>query len=248
MPVSKKIQSATILGDQAFKKLKSAILDGSLPPGTPLSRRRLAEQLGMSTVPVADAIARLEGEGLVESKARAGTRVKIATADEIHGNYVLREALETHSARLFAECADERQRQQLLKTAERLDRAYNALGRSREYSQARHAKVQRIHIAFHMQIARATKVPVFANAIERSRVLLLNWIFTVAQEFERFPERWHRDLAEALVNGTAEQAADAMRTHVRYRQAEVIERFQTLAIEQKRDPRMVRGPQRRSTS
>ncbi len=244
MPVLK-TQSTTILGEQAFRKLRTAILEGSLPPGTPLSRRRLAEDLGMSSVPVADAIARLEGEGLVESKARAGTRVKIATAEEIHGNYVLREALETHSARLFAECADERQRQRLLTSAARLDNAYNALGRSREYSQSRHAKVERIHIAFHMQIARATRVPLFADAIERSRVLLFNWIFTVARDFEKFPERWHRDLAEALAQGTPEQAAEVMRTHVRFRQADVIERFQALALGQQADSRMIRGPQRR---
>ena len=54
---------------------------------------------------VGDAISRLEAEGLVESKPRAGTRVRIATAEEVRGNYVLREALETHSARLFAESA-----------------------------------------------------------------------------------------------------------------------------------------------
>ncbi|MFO0280328.1 MAG: GntR family transcriptional regulator [Acidobacteriota bacterium] len=244
MPVSK-TQSAKVLGETAFRKLRMAILEGTLPPGTPLSRRRLAEELGMSSVPVADAIARLEGEGLVESKARAGTRVKIATADEIRGNYVLREALETHSARLFAECADARQRERLMRTAERLDRAYNALGRCKEYRQSRHAKVERIHIEFHMQIARATRVPLFADAIERSRVLLFNWIFTVARDFEKFPERWHRDLAEALAKGSAEEAATAMRSHVRFRQADVIERFQDLARRQEQDSRMVRGPRRR---
>lgn len=240
-----KTPEAKMLGDEAFDRLRMAILDGTLPPGTPLSRRRLAEQMGMSAVPVADAIARLEGEGLVESKARAGTRVKIATAAEIQGNYVLREALETHSARLFAEAADARQRQRLRQAAERLDRAYNALGRDGAYTQARHARVERIHIAFHMQIARATKVPLFAEAVERSRVLVFNWVFTVAPGFEMLPERWHRDLAATLGDGTPEEAAEAMRRHVRYRQADVMERFERLARQQAQDSRMVRGPRRR---
>jgi DNA-binding GntR family transcriptional regulator len=232
-------------GEEAFERLRMAILDGTLPPGAPLSRRRLAEEMAMSAVPVADAISRLEGEGLVESRARAGTRVKIATAAEIQGNYVLREALETHSARLFAESADGRQRLRLLAAAERLDRAYNALGRQQQYTQALHAKVERIHIAFHMQIARATKVALFADAVERSRVLLFNWIFTVSPDFEKLPERWHRDLAATLAHGSPEEAAEAMRAHVRYRQGEVLERFERLARQQAQDSRMVRGPRRR---
>jgi DNA-binding GntR family transcriptional regulator len=232
---------------RAYQLLHQAILDGRLPPGSPLSRRGLAAEMGMSPVPVGDAIARLEAEGLVESRPRAGTRVRIATAEEIHGNYVLREALETHSARLFAESADQRSRERLLKAADRLDHAYNALANPGRYTAARHARVERIHIEFHMLIAKATRVPVLIRAIERSRVLLFNWLFTVSRDFERFPERWHRDLAETLARGTADQAAEAMRLHVRYRQQEVIDRFKRLARQNKQPVRMVRGPQRRKS-
>jgi DNA-binding GntR family transcriptional regulator len=198
----------------------------------------------MSPVPVSDAISRLEVEGLIESKPRAGTRVRIASEEEIRGNYVLREALETHSARLFAESADERSRKRVLRAAEKLDEQYNSLARRNGYSAALHARVERIHIEFHMLIARATRVSVLIEAIERSRVLLFNWIFTLAREFESFPERWHRDLAKALARGSPEQAAEAMRLHVRYRQAEAVARFRALAKGQAGSVRMVRGPQR----
>jgi GntR family transcriptional regulator, rspAB operon transcriptional repressor len=238
----------TRLTEKAYSQLKAAIFEGRLPPGAPLSRRRLAEELDMSAVPVGDAILRLEGEGLIESRPRAGTRVRVATPEEIHGNYVLREALETHSARLFAESADARYRGRLLSAAEKLDSAYNALGRSVEYSGARHARVERVHISFHMLIAKAAKVAVLHGAIERSRVLLFNWIFTLSTEFDRFPERWHRDLADVLAHGSAGDAADAMRIHVRFRQEEVIGRFRALADQQAGGSRMVRGPQRQTLS
>jgi len=243
VPVLKRKGDAN-LAARAYELLRQAILEGRLPPGAPLSRRGLAAELGMSPVPVGDAIGRLEVEGLVESRARAGTRVRIASEQEIHGNYVLREALETHSARLFAESADERSRERLLRSAEKLDGYYNSLASRNGYSAARHARVERIHIEFHMLIAKATRVPVLIGAIERSRVLLFNWIFTLSREFESFPERWHRDLADTLARGTPEQAAEAMRIHVRYRQSEVIERFRSLAKEQSGPARMVRGPQR----
>jgi DNA-binding GntR family transcriptional regulator len=59
----------------------------------------------MSLVPVAQALQRLEIEGLMESRPRAGTRVKVPTAQEIREHFELRQALEGQSARLCAERA-----------------------------------------------------------------------------------------------------------------------------------------------
>jgi DNA-binding GntR family transcriptional regulator len=200
----------------------------------------------MSPVPVGHAIQRLESEGLVESRARAGTRVRIATPEEIHGNYVLREALETHSARLFAEAADDRTRQRLINAADRLDAAYASLTR-RKHSELRQARVERIHVAFHMLIAKASRVPTLIEAIERSRILLFNSLFTVSLENSYLPQRWHGDLAEVLAKASPEAAADAMRAHVRFRQEDVIRRFSELVKAREDEPtRMVRGPQKRT--
>ena len=229
------------LSDLAYESIRTAILEGRLTPGTPLSRRKLADGLGMSAVPVGDAIARLEMECLVESRPRAGTRVRLATAEEIHGNYVLREALETHSARLFAESATAAQRKSLLRAAKRLDLTYNSLAPKPFVPPESGAAVERQHMDFHMMIARAVGVPVFSSAIERSRVLLFNWLFSRVPAFEPFPERWHRDLAQVLTSGTPAQAAEAMRTHVRFRINEATERSKTIVAE---PARMLRGPQR----
>lgn len=242
VPVSEPGEEGSF-ASQAYELLRSAILEGRLPPGTPLSRRGLALELGMSAVPIGDALARLEAEGFVESRPRAGTRVRIPTAEEIHGNYVLREALETHAARLFAESADERSRQRLLRAAERLDARYSALNRGAGYTTERHAQVERQHIEFHLLIARLTRVRTLADAIERSRVLLFNWLFTLSPQLGPLPPRWHSELAEALARGAPEAAAEAMRIHVRFRQEEVIEKFRQTA-RQYRPGRIVRGPQR----
>ena len=56
----------------------------------------------MSFLPISEALQRLEHDGLVESRPRAGNRVRVPTAGEILERYQLREALETQSARLFA--------------------------------------------------------------------------------------------------------------------------------------------------
>src|SRR2546428_9132914 len=90
------------LAGQAYTAVREEILRGQLRPGTALSRRRLARDLGMSVVPVAEALRRLEDDGLVESRPRAGTRVRVPSEKDIRELYELREALESQSARLFA--------------------------------------------------------------------------------------------------------------------------------------------------
>jgi DNA-binding GntR family transcriptional regulator len=234
-----------LLNTRAYTQIRDAILSGKLPPGTPISRRNLAEELAMSTLPVSDALLRLESEGLVESRPRAGTRVKIPMVSEVNGNYIVREALETHSARLFAELASVRDRKRLLKMGLDLDRKYLALGRTKTPNADRHSAAEKLHLEFHMLIAEATGCRELAAAIERSRVLLFNWLFMTTGDYIPLPPRWHSELSEVLVNGSPDEAADRMRVHVRYRKDAVVAKFETLlAADQGMAQSIVRGPQR----
>src|SRR5215813_12808108 len=101
------------LAAEAYVVLRDRILRGELPIGKVISRRKLATELGMSLLPVSEAFMRLEFEGLLESRPRAGTRVRIPTEDDVRGHYVVREALEAEAARLFAEVATPRERLEL---------------------------------------------------------------------------------------------------------------------------------------
>ena len=75
----------------------------------------------MSVLPVSDALKRLEEDGLVETRARAGTRVKVPTRTDVRELYELREALETQAARLFAERATAVHRRELRRLAGHVD-------------------------------------------------------------------------------------------------------------------------------
>ncbi len=66
--------------------LRDAILDGSLGPGKPLRQDKLAASLGVSKIPVREALLRLVAEGLVSVEANRGfavTRLESEEADEI---------------------------------------------------------------------------------------------------------------------------------------------------------------------
>lgn len=65
----------TLLRDTAYEAIRDAIVRGDLPPGAPVRDADLAERLGLSRAPVRDALSRLSGEGLVESKPQSYTRV-----------------------------------------------------------------------------------------------------------------------------------------------------------------------------
>src|SRR6266852_5886750 len=116
------MKSATsTLANAAYGVVRRRILRGQLSLGQAVSRRKLAAELGMSFLPVSEALLRLEFEGLLESRPRAGTRVRIPARQDVRGHYVVREALEVQAARLFAEMATPEERSELMKLAVRVD-------------------------------------------------------------------------------------------------------------------------------
>lgn len=101
-------------GDAVYERLKRAILDWDLSPGTPLSEVRLAEQLGASRTPVREAIQRLAREGLARAVPGRGAHVaEISIQDTIH-LFQMREALEVQAARLACAKARKEDVQSLL--------------------------------------------------------------------------------------------------------------------------------------
>jgi len=87
---------------QVFERLRDMILLLTLPPGAPLSRAALAEQFGVSSTPIRDALMRLDKEGLVEvfpQYATVVSRIDVRLAQQAH---FLRQALELEIVRILA--------------------------------------------------------------------------------------------------------------------------------------------------
>ncbi|WP_372920908.1 GntR family transcriptional regulator [Roseovarius sp.] len=84
---------------QVADRLRNAILSGKLRPGTGLVETALAEQMNVSRAPIREAIQILENDGLVETIAYKGKRVKPLTAREVAETYSLREVFEVMAVR-----------------------------------------------------------------------------------------------------------------------------------------------------
>jgi len=63
--------------------LRERILDGTLHPGEPLHQASLAETLGVSLIPLREALRMMEADGLVEFEAHKGVRVAEVTSLEV---------------------------------------------------------------------------------------------------------------------------------------------------------------------
>jgi len=99
METKQPIPGKESLKDEAARALRGRILSGELVPGEFLNRRGMAMELGMSVAPVLEAMLLLETEGLLETIARKGTRVRIHRPEDMRGQFLVREALECQVAR-----------------------------------------------------------------------------------------------------------------------------------------------------
>ncbi len=90
------------LKDWVADQLRSAISEGRLRPGEWLRQERLARELGVSHMPVREALKQLAAEGIVEYLPYRGMRVVEFIPDDIEDIYAVRAALEGRAARAAA--------------------------------------------------------------------------------------------------------------------------------------------------
>ena len=159
----------------------------------------------MSFLPVSEALLRLEIEGLLESRPRAGTRVRIPSPEDVQGHYVVREALEVQAAMRFTRVATPGERAELKKLAVRVDQLSIQLDRP---------LYQTVHQKLHARIAQCARCPALLDAIEKTHALASIWFCVMRQPRPDDPPTRHQELAEAVGSGDPVRAADEVRSHL----------------------------------
>jgi GntR family transcriptional regulator, rspAB operon transcriptional repressor len=192
---------------QVFERLRGMIIALELPPGSPLSRAALAEQFGVSSTPIRDALMRLEEEGLVEvfpQYATVVSRIDVHRAQQAH---FLRQALELEIVRVLA-----------LKHDEALVTELNAtIARQLQFAKAgAFEKFMAADNEFHAQLYEAadkqdiwTLVKSRSGHIDRLRRLHLPSPGK-AQDIVRH----HKLITKAIAGGEPEEAQKHLRTHL----------------------------------
>jgi DNA-binding GntR family transcriptional regulator len=112
--------AANTSSDESYELLRQQIVEGKLRPGTRLQQNEIAEQFGLSRVPLREAIRKLEGERLVTVVPRKGVTVPDLTDDDIRDLYVIRIELEPLAFRRAVEVITDEQIAGLAVKTERL--------------------------------------------------------------------------------------------------------------------------------
>ncbi|HEA68569.1 MAG TPA: GntR family transcriptional regulator [Desulfobacterales bacterium] len=88
------------LKDLVVATLRKAILYGDIKPGEQLKQEDIAGQLGISRMPVREALSQLENEGLIKNIPYKGCTVKTFTSKDIKEIYQIRKVLESYATGL----------------------------------------------------------------------------------------------------------------------------------------------------
>lgn len=207
------------LANEAYSVVRRRIVQGELVLGQAISRRKLAAELGMSFLPVSEALLRLEFEGLLESRPRAGTRVRIPSPDDVAGHYVVREALEVQAAILFSQVATAGERAELRRLAARVDALSMKSDRTMYLA---------LHQKLHHRIAECTRCDALRQAIEKTHALASIWFCVMRKPSPEDSPTRHQDLVDDILGADSARIAEAVRGHLavgRQRTIEVLEPY-----------------------
>jgi DNA-binding GntR family transcriptional regulator len=89
------------LSDRVYEYLSKQIIEGNIKYGEKLNIKVISEQLNVSTMPVRDALKKLEMENIVRIKPRSNCIVAVPTKKSILDAAEMRELLELHAAKLI---------------------------------------------------------------------------------------------------------------------------------------------------
>jgi len=201
------MEFSTKISNLAYKKIAEKIATGQLVPGQKVLQVALAKDLNCSTVPVVEAMRRLESEGLLVKEDRKIARVRKLTLEEIEGLYLLREGLESVAARLCAKKITDEQIERLQKLAKQYEESVD----SRDEDAIYYPEEE-----IHKLIVETAGSSLLSK--EYSRLLLIKRTagrtLIEFNKFIRFPRHSHRALIAAISDHDEVSAEYYMKKHI----------------------------------
>ena len=97
------VQKIITKSEAAYNAIKNAIFKMEYKPGDRIVIRKIAEQIGVSDIPVREALSRLESENLVDMEPHVGYRVKQISNRDTFENLEITYELEALAIRKTAE-------------------------------------------------------------------------------------------------------------------------------------------------
>ena len=200
-----KLGTVPPLHDRVVAELRRAIVSRRFVPGERLVEERLALELGVSRMPVREAIRALASEGLVELTARRGAAVARMSTQEARETIELRALLEGQNARMAARHRDARMQKRITAVLEKGEAAVAA---------GQFDRLAALNQQFHTELAMAGQNTVLAELLVRLRDRTEMLFAPTEPAHQRRAWDEHAAILRAIVDGNEDAAARLADAHV----------------------------------
>lgn len=204
------------LRDQVRDVLRTRIGDGVLAPGARLIEQVLADEFGVSRIPVREALRMLQTEGLVKTLPRKGAVVTTLSRADLEHLYDIREALEVMAFKLAAMHA----------TDDDISHLESILSEAERLGNDNHSQVSRLNSDFHDSVFVMTGNPFLSGILEPlgGRLRLM-----IGQSYDHDRQlAEHAELLSALKAHDSEKAAKAALSHIRSSREHALLHYDTI--------------------
>ncbi len=216
--------TVTTVIDAVTERLRQQIVTGVLPPGERLVERKLAALLGVSTIAVREAFARLAEEGLIQRVARRGAFVSTISGDSLRDLTRVRIVLEQLAVELAMEHWDGALEQRLRTIVAEMHEAGEA-GDSKHLLE--------LDLAFHRAFVEAAQSEMLTEVLTRLGSRLEQFLrranATLTPAEARQVSRVHKDWLDAVASGDVARAKEAVSTHISTSSRELVDRVERAA-------------------
>ncbi|MBB1059143.1 GntR family transcriptional regulator [Marilutibacter spongiae] len=194
------------LSDQAFEVIRERILSARIPALAPIRQEALAEDLGISKIPLREALTRLEQSGLLRSLPNRGFFVPALSATEAEEVFALRLKLEPDAAADACLEADEARR----------EAARSALRALESVDTGDKAGLATRNRSFHLSLVQSARHQVTAQLVERLHLLADRYVHKHLEPEGRYrrADDEHQRLLDAWLDRDTDRVRTLLRAHL----------------------------------
>jgi DNA-binding GntR family transcriptional regulator len=191
--------------------LRNAILFGQIPVGERILEAVIADQMGVSRVPVREALLQLEHEGLVVSAPHRGTVVIAVDEDEVEILYQLRADLEGFAVKSLMERGTNNLVEPLQKLVDQMRAAAD---------QGRLIELAETDLEFHRLLVSQSGYRTLSRVWSsmdgpiRARLYRSHRTGPFHDEVIDYTSRSHQPVVDAIASGDHDRAVEAIKTHI----------------------------------
>ena len=202
-PIAFEVRS---LSDRLTDIVRDIILSGEISPSLAIRQDALAARLKVSKIPLREALARLEQDGLVVSHPNRGYFVTPLSADEAEEVYELRLRIEPDAAAQAC----------LAATPAEQNAAREALDRLGRDAAAQKPTVGALNRAFHLALVAPGSRPITARMVMRLHVIADRYVRKHLEPLGRHirAETEHEEILAAWLERRSDKVAKLIRQHI----------------------------------